>query len=165
LREGLDLPEVSLVAVLDADKEGFLRSESALIQTVGRAARNSCGEVVLYADKITNSMQKVLDINNDYRTKQIAFNTKNGITPKTIQKSHDNSLLTSLSRTAKSIEEIVADELASQNMSMRDLPKVIKKLEEQMLAAAKDLEFERASSLRDQLKKLREVAGEMKAKK
>jgi excinuclease ABC subunit B len=159
LREGLDLPEVSLVAVLDADKEGFLRSESSLIQTIGRAARNACGEVVLYADKITDSMQKVLDINADFRSRQIAFNQEHGITPKTIQKNLNNNLLSSLKLTTKSAEEIIADELAAQNLGVKDIPKIIKKLEAEMLNAAKDLEFERAGELRDQIKKLREMAG------
>jgi excinuclease ABC subunit B len=159
LREGLDLPEVSLVAILDADKEGFLRSKSSLIQTIGRAARNACGEVILYADKITDSMTEVIKINEDYRGRQTAFNTEHGIVPKTIQKAHGNSLLESLKLTTKSVEELVADELAANNMGLKDLPKVIKKLEAEMLEAAKDLEFERATQLRDQLRKLREVAG------
>ncbi len=157
LREGLDLPEVSLVAILDADKEGFLRSKSSLIQIVGRAARNACGEVILYADRITDSMREVMEINQDYRNRQMAFNEVHGIIPQTIKKAHGNSLLESLKMTTKSAEEIVADELASHNLGMKDLPKVIKKLEEEMMKAAKDLEFERAASLRDQLKKLREV--------
>ena len=160
LREGLDLPEVSLVAILDADKEGFLRSKSALIQTIGRAARNATGAVVLYADKITDSMQGAMNIVNDYRARQQAFNAENGITPQTIQKSMANSLLSSLKLTNKTAEEILAQELADNNLSMKDLPKLIKKLEEQMLSAAKDLEFERAAQVRDQLRKLREIAGE-----
>jgi excinuclease ABC subunit B len=162
LREGLDLPEVSLVVILDADKEGFLRSQSALTQTIGRAARNACGQVILYADKITDSMEAAMKINEDYRSRQLAFNEANGITPQTIQKSHTNTLLDSLKMTTKSVEEMVADELALNNLGMKDLPKVIKKLEEQMVAAAKDLEFERAAQLRDQLRKLREVAAEEK---
>lgn len=160
LREGLDLPEVSLVAILDADKEGFLRSKSSLIQTIGRAARNAAGAVVLYADKITDSMKEAMDTINDYRTRQIAFNEANGITPQTIKKSQTNSLLQSLKLTNKTAEEILAQELADSNLSLKELPKLIKKLEEQMLNAAKDLEFERAAQLRDQLRKLREIAGE-----
>lgn len=157
LREGLDLPEVSLVAILDADKEGFLRSKSALIQTIGRAARNACGEVILYADKITDSMQAAMDTVNNYRAKQVAFNEENGIVPETIKKSNSNKLLESLKLTNKSAEEMVADELVAQNLEMKDLPKVIKKLEEQMLSAAKELEFERAGQIRDQLRKLRQL--------
>jgi excinuclease ABC subunit B len=164
LREGLDLPEVSLVAILDADKEGFLRSKSALIQTIGRAARNACGEVVLYADKITDSMQAAMDTVNNYRAKQVAFNEENGIVPQTIKKTNSNKLLESLKLTNKSVEEMVADELVAQNLEMKDLPKAIKKLEDQMLFAAKELEFERAGQIRDQLRKLRQLAGEMKKK-
>ena len=157
LREGLDLPEVSLVAILDADKEGFLRSKSALIQTIGRAARNACGEVVLYADKITDSMQAAMDTVNNYRATQVAFNEEHGIVPETIKKSNSNKLLESLKLTNKSAEEMVADELVAQNLEMKDLPKVIKKLEEQMLSAARELEFERAGQIRDQLRKLRQL--------
>lgn len=159
LREGLDLPEVSLVVVLDADKEGFLRSKSSLIQIIGRAARNSCGEVVLYADKVTDSMQGALDTINDYRARQVAFNQEHGIIPQTIKKSFSNKLLDALKLTNKSAEEIIADELAQHNMGIKDIPKVVKKLEEEMLHAAKDLEFERAAALRDQIKKFREVLG------
>ncbi len=165
LREGLDLPEVSLVAILDADKEGFLRSKSALIQTIGRAARNACGEVILYADKITDSMQAAMDTVNNYRAKQIAFNEENGIVPQTIKKTNSNKLLESLKLTNKSVEEMVADELVAQNLEMKDLPKAIKKLEDQMLSAAKELEFERAGQIRDQLRKLRQLSGEMKKAK
>ncbi len=157
LREGLDLPEVSLVAILDADKEGFLRSKSALIQTIGRAARNACGEVILYADKITDSMQAAMDTVNNYRATQVAFNEEHGIVPETIKKSNSNKLLESLKSTNKTVEEMVADELVAQNLEMKDLPKVIKKLEEQMLSAAKELEFERAGQIRDQLRKLRQL--------
>ena len=157
LREGLDLPEVSLVAILDADKEGFLRSKSALIQTIGRAARNACGEVVLYADKITDSMQAAMDTVNNYRATQVAFNEEHGIVPETIKKSNSNKLLESLKLTNKSAEEMVADELVAQNLEMKDLPKVINKLEEQMLSAARELEFERAGQIRDQLRKLRQL--------
>ncbi|MDX1919856.1 MAG: excinuclease ABC subunit UvrB [Candidatus Caenarcaniphilales bacterium] len=159
LREGLDLPEVSLVVILDADKEGFLRSKSALIQIIGRAARNSCGEVVLYADKVTDSMQQALDTINDYRSRQVAFNEEHGIVPQTIKKSFSNKLLEALKLTSKNAEEIIAEELAEQNLGIKDIPKVIKKLEEEMLHAAKDLEFERAGALRDQIKKFREVMG------
>ncbi|MDJ0626362.1 MAG: excinuclease ABC subunit UvrB [Candidatus Caenarcaniphilales bacterium] len=165
LREGLDLPEVSLVAVLDADKEGFLRSRSSLIQIIGRAARNACGEVVLYADKETKAIKEAMSTNEDYRTRQLAYNEKHGIIPKTIEKSHSNNLLDSLRRTNKNAEEIVAEELASQDLEIKDLPKVIKKVEKDMLEAAKDLEFERATQLRDQLKKLREVAANINSKK
>jgi len=165
LREGLDLPEVSLVVILDADKEGFLRSRASLIQTIGRAARNACGSVVLYADKITDSMKEAMDTINDYRTRQKAFNEEHGITPQTIKKTQSNKLLEALKMTTKSAEELVAEELAESNLEIKDLPKVIKKLETQMLDAAKDLEFERAAQLRDQLKKLREVVANNKDKR
>jgi excinuclease ABC subunit B len=164
LREGLDLPEVSLVVILDADKEGFLRSRSSLIQTIGRAARNACGEVVLYADKITDSMQAAMDTVNNYRERQIAFNQEHGIVPKTIKKAQSNRLLDALKLSTKSAEEIVAEELANENLDMKALPKLIEKIEGQMLSAAKDLEFERAAQLRDQLKKLREANSEIRKK-
>lgn len=156
LREGLDIPEVSLVAIMDADKEGFLRSETSLIQTIGRAARNSCGEVIMYADKITDSMKKAIDETNRRREIQIAYNKKYGIIPQTIKKPIENNLL-SLVASYRNFEDIVAEEMIDLGISEKDLPKLIEKLEKDMHKAAKILDFERAAQIRDQLKKLREM--------
>jgi len=157
LREGIDLPEVSLVAILDADKEGFLRSKSSLIQTIGRTARNAAGEVVLYADHMTDSMQAAMNTVNDYRMRQIAHNKAHGITPRTIHKKSGNPLLSSLAASAEqSLESAIARELAERKLSSKDLPDLIAELETQMLEYAKDLEFERAAQIRDKLKTLKE---------
>ncbi len=157
LREGLDIPEVSLVAIMDADKEGFLRSETSLIQTIGRAARNACGEVIMYADKITDSMQKAIDETNRRRDIQMAYNKKYGIVPQTIKKPIENNLL-SLVASYRDFEDIVAEEMVDMGIDKKDLPKLIDKLEKDMHKAAKILDFERAAEIRDQLKKLREMA-------
>lgn len=156
LREGLDIPEVSLVAIMDADKEGFLRSETSLIQTTGRAARNACGEVIMYADKITDSMKKAIDETNRRREIQIAHNKKYGIIPQTIKKPIENNLL-SLVASYRNLEDLVAEEMIDLGISEKDLPKLIDKLEKDMHKAAKILDFERAAQIRDQLKKLREM--------
>ena len=156
LREGLDIPEVSLVAIMDADKEGFLRSETSLIQTIGRAARNACGEVIMYADKITDSMQKAIDETNRRRQIQLEHNKKYGIIPQTIKKPIENNLL-SLVESYRSLEDIVAEEMVDLGIKKEDLPKLIVKLEKDMHKAAKILDFERAAQIRDQLKKLREM--------
>ena len=156
LREGLDIPEVSLVAIMDADKEGFLRCETSLIQTTGRAARNACGEVIMYADKITDSMRKAIDETNRRREIQIAHNKKYGIIPQTIKKPIENNLL-SLVASYRNFEDIVAEEMIDMGISTKDLPKLIGKLEKDMHKAAKILDFERAAQIRDQLKKLREM--------
>ena len=156
LREGLDIPEVSLVVIMDADKEGFLRSETSLIQTVGRAARNSCGEVIMYADKITDSMQNAINETERRRQIQIAHNKKYGIIPKTIKKPIENNLL-SLVASYRDLEDIVAEEMVDMGVDKKDLPKLIDKLEKDMHKAAKILDFERAAEIRDQLKKLREM--------
>ena len=156
LREGLDIPEVSLVAIMDADKEGFLRSETSLIQTVGRAARNACGEVIMYADKITDSMKSAIDETERRREIQIAHNKKYGIIPKTIKKPIENNLL-SLVASYRDLEDIVAEEMVDMGVDKKDLPKLIDKLEKDMHKAAKILDFERAAEIRDQLKKLREM--------
>lgn len=156
LREGLDIPEVSLVVIMDADKEGFLRSETSLIQTIGRAARNSCGEVIMYADKITDSMKKAIDETNRRREIQMEYNKKYGIIPQTIKKPIENNLL-SLVQSYRSFEDIVAEEMVELGISEKDLPKLIDKLEKDMHKAAKILDFERAAQIRDQLKKLREM--------
>ena len=156
LREGLDIPEVSLVAIMDADKEGFLRSETSLIQTIGRAARNACGEVIMYADKITDSMKAAIDETNRRREIQIAYNKKYGIIPQTIKKPIENNLL-SLVASYRDLEDIVAEEMVDLGIEQKDLPKLIDKLEKDMHKAAKILDFERAAEIRDKLKKLREM--------
>ena len=156
LREGLDIPEVSLVAIMDADKEGFLRSETSLIQTIGRAARNACGEVIMYADKITDSMKKAIEETERRREIQIAHNKKYGIIPKTIKKPVENNLL-SLIASYRDLEDIVAEEMVDLGVDKKDLPKLIDKLEKDMHKAAKILDFERAAEIRDRLKKLREM--------
>lgn len=151
LREGLDLPEVSLVAVLDADKEGFLRSRTSLIQTMGRAARNVNGTVILFANKITNSMKEAIDITNARREYQNEYNKKHGITPHSASRNLEDSLkeedLSNLYNKAKKLEKMPASERA----------KIIKELRKQMLEAAKNLEFEKAAALRDEIAKLREL--------
>lgn len=156
LREGLDIPEVSLVAIMDADKEGFLRSETSLIQTIGRAARNSCGEVIMYADRMTDSMKNAITETERRREIQIAYNQKYGIIPQTIKKPVENNLL-ALVAGYRDLEDIVAEEMVEAGVSKKDLPKLIDKLEKDMHKAAKVLDFERAAEIRDQLKKLREM--------
>lgn len=156
LREGLDIPEVSLVAIMDADKEGFLRSDTSLIQTIGRAARNACGEVIMYADKITDSMDRAIKETERRRKIQIAHNQKYGIIPQTIKKPIENNLL-SLVASYRELEDIVAEEMVDMGIDKKDLPKLIDKLEKDMHKAAKILDFERAAQIRDQLKKLREM--------
>ncbi len=162
LREGIDLPEVSLVCIMDADKEGFLRAERSLIQIIGRAARNAAGSVILYADKITNSMRKAMDETERRKKLQIEFNLKHNITPKTISKGFSNPLLEAL-RSGKDVQEIAAAELASERLDIRELPKILKKIETQMKNAALLLDFERAAKLRDELFVLREQAKKLKA--
>ena len=157
LREGLDIPEVSLVAILDADKEGFLRSERSLIQTIGRAARHLSGKAILYADRITGSMQRTMDETERRRTKQHAHNTLHGITPQGVQKRIKDIIEGTYdaddARSQQKAAQIQAKYLA---MSEKQVAKEIVRLEKEMLAAAKNLEFEKAAELRDQLKKLRE---------
>ncbi|OCG44213.1 excinuclease ABC subunit B [Gilliamella sp. Choc5-1] len=156
LREGLDIPEVSLVAILDADREGFLRSESALIQTVGRAARNVHGKAILYADKITPAMQKTIDETARRRQKQEDFNTAHGITPKSVRKEIKDVLEAGLS-TKKSTAKVQAFEPGKpyQYVSVKEVQAKVKELEAMMYAAAQNLEFEKAGILRDEIKKLR----------
>ncbi|MCI1274066.1 MAG: excinuclease ABC subunit UvrB [Clostridiaceae bacterium] len=156
LREGLDIPEVSLVAIMDADKEGFLRSETSLIQTIGRAARNSCGEVIMYADNMTDSMKKAISETERRRVIQMEYNKKYGIIPQTIKKPIENNLL-SLVASYRNLEDIVAEEMVDLNIEKKDLPKLIDKLEKDMKKAARILDFERAAEIRDKLKKLREM--------
>ena len=153
LREGLDLPEVSLVAILDADKEGFLRSARSLTQTVGRAARHLEGKAIMYADKITKSMQKTIDETNYRREKQIAYNTDNNITPKAITKSLDNALTkNSVSSYYYEMEALKAAEPESQYLSKPELEKKIREQRKLMEQAAKDLDFIVAAKLRDKIK-------------
>ena len=151
LREGLDLPEVSLVAVMDADKEGFLRSKTSLIQTMGRAARNVNGKVILFANKITNSMQQAIDITTARRKCQDEYNKANGIIPKSASRNIEDSLkeeeAPTLYAKAKKLEKMPANERA----------KMVKELRAMMLEAAKNLEFEKAATLRDEIAKLRQI--------
>jgi len=155
LREGLDLPEVSLVAILDADKEGFLRSERSLIQTCGRAARNVLGTVILYADRVTPSMQRAVDETNRRRSLQGTYNKRHGITPETIQK-EITSILTSVYE-ADYVSVPMISEPAVEYESVDELEQIIEGLEEEMKKAAKELAFEKAASLRDQIKELRQL--------
>lgn len=157
LREGLDIPEVSLVAIMDADKEGFLRSETSLIQTIGRAARNACGKVIMYADKMTDSMEAAITETQRRRKIQMEYNKEHNIIPKTIKKPVENNLLQLVS-SYRNLEDIVAEEMVEMNLGVSDIPKLIQKLEKDMHKAAKVLDFERAAEIRDQLKKLREMA-------
>ena len=147
LREGLDIPEVSLVAILDADKEGFLRSETSLIQTIGRAARNAEGKVIMYADEVTPSMERAITETNRRRKKQMKYNEENGIIPKTIVKD------------VREIIEISAktddDGKSYAKMSHKDKEALIAKLTAEMKAAAKILEFEHAAYLRDKIEKIK----------
>ena len=159
LREGLDLPEVSLVAILDADKEGFLRSEGSLIQTIGRAARNVSGKAILYADKITGSMRRAIDETDRRREKQIIFNSEHGITPKSISKSVADILEGAYPGSPKSAKQYakVAEEQAEYaSMTPKQMARRIRQLEDQMYRHARDLEFEEAARVRDQIKKLQE---------
>lgn len=160
LREGLDLPEVSLVAILDADKEGFLRSERSLIQTIGRAARNDRGRVIMYADKITDSMQITMDETNRRREKQINYNTEHGITPKTVGKSREaiieqTSVVDFVGGVQKAYVEADSVSLAAdpiiQYMTKPDLKKAIENTKKEMVAAAKDMDFLLAAKLRDEM--------------
>jgi len=159
LREGLDIPEVSLVAILDADKEGFLRSERSLIQTIGRAARNVRGKAILYADRITDSMKRAMGETERRRTKQIAFNKLHGIEPKGVQKRIKDIIDGVYDVKEKRNEMQVEQERARyEDMGEKDLAAEIKRLEKQMNAEAKNLEFEKAASTRDRLTKVKEMA-------
>jgi len=153
LREGLDLPEVSLVAILDADKEGFLRSERSLIQTAGRAARNAGGRVIFYADQLTESMQRAVQEMNRRRERQHAYNVEHGITPRTILKSIDEIMRATSVADAVGRGERLAEPEA---LVLGDDPeRLLAQLEGEMLEAAKALEFERAASLRDRIDDVR----------
>jgi excinuclease ABC subunit B len=158
LREGLDLPEVSLVAILDADKEGFLRSDTALIQTIGRAARNVNGRVVMYADRVTDSMKRAIDETNRRRAKQVKYNEDNGIMPISIHKEiHELTEMMS----AKAIgEEKAKYKTAADGLPRGELRKIVDEVEKQMKEAAKNLEFERAAAFRDELYELKNLLAE-----
>jgi excinuclease ABC subunit B len=160
LREGLDIPEVSLVAILDADKEGFLRSERSLIQTIGRAARNLNGKAILYADQLTESMQLALDETNRRRARQVAHNAAEGITPRSVSK-RIKEMIDGIYQDKDGKDDLKSARAAAANveaLSEKDLGKRIKQLERQMLEHAKNLEFEQAARTRDQLAALREQA-------
>ncbi len=161
LREGLDMPEVSLVAILDADKEGFLRSEGSLIQTIGRAARNANGKAILYADKITGSMQRAITETERRREKQVAYNKAHGITPKTIKKAIKDILegaRPGAPTTAKKYAQVAEAMAEYAALSPKQMARRIKQLEDQMYHHARDLEFEEAAKVRDQLKELQEMS-------
>jgi len=156
LREGLDLPEVSLVAILDADQEGFLRSDRSLIQTVGRAARNLQGRAVLYADRVTGSMQRALDEMTRRRQAQVAYNAEHGITPRSIVKSVDQVRFATRFADAKTVRPVEGGVPRPADAKERDA--LIALLESQMQAAAEELDFELAALLRDQILELRAEA-------
>ena len=158
LREGLDIPEITLVAILDADKEGFLRSETSLIQTIGRAARNAEGHVIMYADTITDSMRAALDETQRRREVQMAYNEEHGITPKSIQKAVRDLIAVSKKVAASEVQM----EKDPESMSEKELEKLIKELEKQMKKAAADLNFEAAAELRDKLIELKKTLQEIK---
>jgi excinuclease ABC subunit B len=171
LREGLDLPEVSLVAILDADKEGFLRSHRSLTQTAGRAARNVNGKVIMYADRITESMQKTIDETNRRREKQLAYNEANGITPKQIKRAFNNALLgagankeevdTKVSKAYVEPEKVsIAADPVVQYMTKPQMEKAIERTRKQMQEAAKKLEFIEAAQYRDELLRLEDILKE-----
>ncbi|VYS95302.1 UvrABC system protein B [Anaerococcus vaginalis] len=153
LREGLDLPEVSLIAILDADKEGFLRSETSLIQTIGRAARNSKGHVIMYADKITRSMKKAIDETERRRKIQTEFNEKHGITPTTIKK--NISEIIQVTKSTENVEEV------KEEFSQEQIENIIINLETEMYKAAEELDFEKAAQIRDQIAKMKREFAEV----
>jgi excinuclease ABC subunit B len=164
LREGLDLPEVSLVAILDADKEGFLRSHRSLTQTVGRAARNVNGKAIMYADKITKSMQKTIDETLYRRDKQQTYNLKNNMTPQALNKSLDNALSkNSVATYAQELSDRKAAEAKNRYLSVEEIEKKIRESRKSMEAAAKDLDFIEAARLRDEIKSLQNQLQEKKA--
>jgi excinuclease ABC subunit B len=164
LREGLDLPEVSMVAILDADKEGFLRSERSLIQTAGRTARNVNGKVVMYADKITDSMLRMINETTRRREKQMSYNKEHDITPKTIFKTYDEVMASTAVADVKSARDIrkeretlplVADSIV-RYLTPEQRTDLLEELNKEMIKASHDLEFERAAQLRDEIRRLTE---------
>jgi excinuclease ABC subunit B len=154
LREGLDLPEVSLVAVLDADKEGFLRGKTALVQTIGRAARNTNGKVLMYADKLTEAIKGAIDETNRRREKQLAYNEEHGITPESIQKGVSD-IAEFLSLESPTVPGRRRGGKKVEGLSKEELEKLVITLEEEMFTAAEELRFEYAAKLRDEIKELR----------
>ncbi|MFB0898804.1 MAG: excinuclease ABC subunit UvrB [Polaromonas sp.] len=159
LREGIDIPEVSLVAILDADKEGFLRSERSLIQTIGRSARNLNGRAILYADRITDSMKRAIDETERRRNKQIAFNIANNITPRSVVKRIKDLIDGVYSeKSGKEAEKFEMQKAMLEDMSEKDVAREIKRLEKQMIEHAKNLEFEKAARVRDQLSQIKAQA-------
>ncbi|MEY3825459.1 MAG: hypothetical protein RLZZ148_271, partial [Cyanobacteriota bacterium] len=157
LREGLDLPEVSLVAILDADKEGFLRAERALIQTIGRAARHIRGQAILYADNLTDSMIKAIGETERRRNIQREYNEKHGLTPQPIVKRSGNSILSFLDVSRRLNPQQIEEIYESYNeLPLEKLPEFIQQLEEKMKEAAKNLQFEEAAKYRDKIKTLRD---------
>ena len=162
LREGLDIPEVSLVAILDADKEGFLRSERSLIQTIGRAARNLHGRAILYADKVTESMSRAIGETERRRNKQIAHNLAHGITPRSIVKQVrdliDGVYSEKAGREMERLENDAMQRAKVEDMSEKDIGREIKRLEKLMMEHARNLEFEKAARVRDQLGTLKKLA-------
>ena len=162
LREGLDIPEVSLVAILDADKEGFLRAERSLIQTIGRAARNLHGKAILYADRVTESMKKAIGETERRRVKQIAHNEAHGIQPRAIVKQVkdliDGVYSEKAGKDAERLEQEALQRARVEDMSEKDIAREIKRLEKQMLEHARNLEFEQAARVRDQLARLKDKA-------
>ena len=148
LREGLDIPEVSLVAILDADKEGFLRSETSMIQTIGRAARNANGRVIMYADRVTDSMQRAISETERRRSIQIAYNEKHGIVPKTIQKGVRDSI--EATKIAEEVESYDVNDVRNLK-DEAEISQAIIVLKSEMMAAAENLEFEKAAELRDKI--------------
>jgi excinuclease ABC subunit B len=152
LREGLDLPEVSLVAILDADKEGFLRSGQALVQTVGRAARHINGQAIMYADTITHSMQRAIEETNRRRQIQMEYNEEHGIEPRSIVKA-----IKDLTDQVRAVAEEKAEYVIATDLPKDELARLVEQLEKQMKAAAAELEFEKAAMLRDQIFELRQA--------
>ena len=148
LREGLDIPEVSLVAILDADKEGFLRSERSLIQTIGRAARNTNGKVIMYADELTESMEKAISETNRRRKIQEQYNKEHNITPRTIQKSVRDTIKASY------VAEVQEEYKLDKDVEIKD---IISKMTDEMLKYAADMEFEKAAEIRDKIKEMEKM--------
>ena len=157
LREGLDIPEITLVAILDADKEGFLRSETSLIQTIGRAARNADGHVIMYADTITDSMRMAIEETNRRREIQKKYNEEHGITPQTIKKAVRD--LISISKAAEAGDRDGFKE--PESMDAKELDKLAKELDKKMRQAAAELNFEEAARLRDRMKEVKQMLLEL----